>query len=149
MAAPFQNGGPGPSVREGSAATTNTSAPRRPTEGLLNTQSTTDVLALAQDGLNTPVKRRKNHRAGKKKKNRRQSFLPGVEEGNMDPSRSNQNLHDPQSAGLARPPFYRLGQSGGGNLSETSLDSQALLDHRYLNTMQCQAQDYHELTLLL
>lgn len=127
MAAPTPNRGAEPSGRESFA---NPTAPQRPTDRLLDTQSTSDALAAAQMDQGAAGKRRKNHRAGKKKKNRRQSFLPGTEEGNEEPSRSNHNLQDPQNAAPPRPPFYRLGQSGGRNLSETSLDSNALLDHR-------------------
>ena len=131
MAAPTPKHGAGPSGRE-SSTSTNPSAPHRPTEALLNTQSTTDVLAAAQGDPNAAGKRR-NHRGGKKKKkNRRQSFLPAAAEGEADPARSTQNLHEPATSTTPRPPFYRLGQSGGRNLSDTSLDSNALLDHRYL-----------------
>lgn len=132
MAAPTPKSDAEPSGRESSTGT-NPSAPHRPTEALLNTQSTTDVLAAAQGDPNAASKRR-NHRGGKrKKKNRRQSFLPAAaeEEEEADPARSSQNLHEPASSTTPRPPFYSLGQSGGRNLSETSLDSNALLDHRY------------------
>lgn len=129
MAAPTPEGGAGPSARESSTGT-NLSAPHRPTEALVNTRSTTDVLAAAQGDPNATSKRR-NHRGGKKKKkNRRQSFLPAAAEEEVDPARSSQNLHEPASSTTPRPPFYRLGQSGGRNLSETSLDSNVLLDHR-------------------
>ena len=130
MAAPARSG------RESSTGT-NPSAPRRPTEALLNTQSTADVLAVAQEDPNAPSKRR-NHRGGKKKKkNRRQSFLPAAaEEEEGDPARSSQNLHESATSTTPRPPFYRLGQSGGRNLSETSLDSNTLLDHRYIYSIQ-------------
>ena len=130
MAAPTPKAGPGPSGRDSS---TGTNPPaHRPAEALLNTQSTSDVLAAAQGDPNVGSKRR-NHRGGKKrKKNRRQSFLPAAaEEEEVDPARSNPNLHEPATSTAPRPPFYRLGQSGGRNLSETSLDSNALLDHRY------------------
>ena len=130
MAAPTPKAGPGPSGPQ-SSARTDPSAPHRPTEALLNTQSTTDVLAAAQGDPSGAGKRR-NHRGGKKKKkNRRQSFLPAAAEEEVDPARSNQNLHEPATSTTTRPPFYSLGQSGGRNLSETSLDSNALLDHRY------------------
>ena len=74
------------------------------------------------------VKKRKNHRAGKKKRNRRKSFGHGGEA--MDGSRSQHSLLDNVNNSNGRPPMYRLGQSGA-NLSDASLDSQALLDHRY------------------
>lgn len=129
MAAPTPSAGAGPASRENSTGP-NPSAPHRPTETLLNTRSTTDVLAAAQGDPNAASKRR-NHRGGKKKKkNRRQSFLPTAAEEEADPARSGQNPHESATSTTPRPPFYRLGQSGGRNLSETSLDSNALLDHR-------------------
>ena len=124
MAAPPSKDDPQDSIA------TDFSTPQRPTNTLLNTQSTTDVLAAAQMNPGAAGKRRKNHRGGKKRKNRRQSFLTGDEEGQVggaDPSRS---IEEPQDNTTERPPFYRLGRSGGRNLSETSLDSNALLDHR-------------------
>ena len=127
MSAPGPRGSAGPGNIQGPATTT-PAGPRRPTEALLNTQSTTDVLAGGDP--NAPGKKRRNHRGGRKKKNRRQSFLPGNQEGSTDPARSSRDLNEPSASSAARPPFYRLGQSGGGNLSETSLDSNALLDHR-------------------
>lgn len=134
MAAPNPGDGAGLPGRE-SYTGTNPSASHRPTEALLNTQSTSDVLAAVHGDPHATTKRR-NHRGGKKKKkNRKQSFLsPAAEEGE-DPARSSQNLHEPASSTNPRPPFYRLGQSGGRNLSETSLDSNALLDHRYLKLL--------------
>ena len=106
--------------------------PRRPTEHLLDTQSTTNAIPNLPGETAPGARRRRNHRGGaKKKKNRRQSFATsgGDGAGSVDASRSNHDLLDPQ-ASTARPPFYRLGQSGGRNLSDASLDSEALLDHR-------------------
>ena len=103
------------------------SAPRRPTEGLYNTQSTTD--ATAANELTGAGKKRRSHRGGKKKKSRRQSFLPTLAPQNGGPS--SQNPDEAVQSTTARPPFYRMNRSGGRNLSETSLDSNALLDHRY------------------
>lgn len=121
-------GGRGPSSREDSTASQ--AAPPRPTEGLMNTQSTSDALAAGDPSA--AGKRRRNHRGGKKKKGRRQSFLPTTGEGE-----SSQAPNEAQTPGSARPPFYRLGQSGGRNLSETSLDSNALLDHRQVHMITC------------
>ena len=106
------------------------SGPQRPVESLQNTQSTTNAVPTTQLEGAVPRKRR-NHRAGKKKRARRQSFAaPPDDLSAAEGSRSTELLDAPQS-GNGRPPFYRLGQSGGGNLSQTSMDSQALLDHRY------------------
>ena len=130
MATPPPKGGVGPSGRENSTGT-NPPASHRPTEALLNTRSTTDVLEAAQGDPNAASKRR-NHRGGKKKKkNRRQSFLPAAAEEEVEPDTASHNRQEQATSTTPRPPFYRLGQSGGRNLSETSLDSNALLDHRY------------------
>jgi magnesium transporter len=118
MAAPASNGGADPS------------APQRPTDLSLDSQPTADALGVAQTDQGAPGKRRKNHRGGKKKKSRRQSFLPSTEEDNGETSRPNRIQQEPQDSASARPPFYRLGQSSGRNVSSTSLDSNALLDHR-------------------
>lgn len=70
-----------------------------------------------------PPRRRKNHRGGKKKKSRRKSFVgPSDELG-----------HDSLEAGELdeiRENFYA---NGGRNASQTSLDSEVLLDHREQN----------------
>lgn len=100
------------------------SAPHRPTETLGATQSTSAM--LPQDSQYPGPKKRRNHRSSKKKKqNRRQSFLPGNEEGDMmPPGMGNRNTEGPLSA-TARPGLYR-------NNSDTSINSEALLDHRYV-----------------
>ncbi|KAI9807130.1 MAG: hypothetical protein M1825_005847 [Sarcosagium campestre] len=81
-----------------------------------------------------PTQRKNKHKNKKKKRNRRQSFAirSEPEAGDRDalPSRSNSqsNILDASNT-PRRPTMYRLGQSGG-NLSNTSLDSESLLDHR-------------------
>lgn len=103
--------------------------PQRPTEQLSNTQSTSNAVSTTQGEQAAATRRRRNHRAGRKKKNRRQSFATAAEEARQaDSARVNRDLLDVSNVTTARPPFYRLGQSGG--ISDTSLDSQALLDHR-------------------
>ena len=117
---------------QGNATNTGAQSPHQPPEASVNTRSTTDALTSAPGEQTAAGKKRRNHRAGRKKKGRRQSFALGNEEESAgNPATSNQELHGPSASGTPRPPFYRLGQSGG-NLSSTSLDSQALLDHRYL-----------------
>ncbi|KAI9838519.1 MAG: magnesium and cobalt transport protein CorA [Sclerophora amabilis] len=80
--------------------------------------------------------KKKKHRAGKKRRNRRQSFAMATDQESNGAaaaaaaaaqSGSSHNLLD--DSGNPRPPFYRLGRSGR-NLSNTSLESEALLDHR-------------------
>ena len=114
--------------RQNNPSSTSTD-PQRPIEQLSNTQSTSNAVPTVQGEQATATRRRKNHRAGRKKKNRRQSFAAGGDEaGRADSARANRDLLDASDAATTRPPFYRLGQSGG--ISDTSLDSQALLDHR-------------------
>lgn len=63
--------------------------------------------------------RKRKHRRGGRRRRRRQSFLAPDEAGRA-----------PSSAAAETPSsFYRLGQASGDR-STTSLDSQALLDHR-------------------
>ncbi len=117
------------------------SVPHRPIEALESTQSTS--AAVPQAGQSQTSKKRRNHRSNKKKKqNRRQSFILENEEGGMIPAgMSNHNGEGPVPA-AARPGLYRLGQSGGGNLSDTSINSDALLDHRcpsLSNLLHCDA----------
>lgn len=105
--------------------------PYNPRHTLLFTQSTPNANTTVP-GTQPPSRRqtKRNHRAGKKKKKaRRKSFAVADDmDGSGNAMRPSQTLLD-QTAG-SRPPFYRLGQSNGLNLSETSLDSDALLDHR-------------------
>lgn len=78
-------------------------------------------------------KKKKRHRAGKKKRNRRQSFAAPSEDSALTELQANRpvaeasNLQQPLMANRS---LYRLGNQGG-NLSSTSLDSEALLDHRF------------------
>ncbi|PGH06677.1 hypothetical protein AJ79_06461 [Helicocarpus griseus UAMH5409] len=86
-----------------------------------------------------PKKRR--HRGHRKRRHRRPSFAPPLDSPHPDSADTRiagtspqHDVLDNTAAGQPgpqhRPSLYRLGQLGGGNLSETSLDSDALLDHR-------------------
>lgn len=129
MAAPSSNTGRMdiPGADENSRA-------QHPTEGLIATQSTSNAVPqISGEGV-AASKRRRNHRGGqRKKKNRRQSFATPNEEPEGGATgatgRPNRDHLQPPST-AKRPSFYRLGHSGRRNLSDTSLDSQALLDHR-------------------
>lgn len=70
----------------------------------------------ADEPPRAPPKKRKGHRGGKKKRSRRKSFaiLEGDGQDELDDDSSGQG-------------FY---QGPARNLSGTSLDSEALLDHR-------------------
>ncbi len=109
-----------------------------PSTSQSGTQQPTDAqnisnAAPADQGEQPAASRRKRtHRGGKKKRNRRQSFAAPLDDtSTADPARPNRDLLDVPGSSTTRPPFYKLGQSGGRNLSSTSLDSEALLDHRY------------------
>lgn len=77
-------------------------------------------------------KKKKRHRAGKKKRNRRQSFAAPSEDSALTELQTNRaagDASDVQQQSMANKSMYRLGNAGA-NLSNTSLDSEALLDHR-------------------
>lgn len=85
-----------------------------------------------------PAKRKKN-RNNRKRRHRRQSFLTAEESESQsqqfepatapaaDSVAKAQPVANDQSKSRARLPFYGLGR----DLSDTSLESEALLDHRY------------------
>ncbi|KAL9582564.1 MAG: hypothetical protein Q9212_003225 [Teloschistes hypoglaucus] len=82
-------------------------APPRPTGTLTNTQSTQASISISESATG---KKRRNHRGGKRKKSRRQSFAPTNEENEAaDQGRSNNDLADAQPSSSTRPPGYRLG----------------------------------------
>lgn len=81
-------------------------------------------------GVSAPKPRKRRHRGGKKRKNRRQSFAATSEtEGTVQSTTELRGPIDPLVEGQATSPprFYR---SRSGNQSDESLDSAALLDHR-------------------
>ncbi len=71
-------------------------------------------------------KKKRNHRGGKKKRARKQSFAASTEDGSGMPETSNSHRMG-HSESAVRNSFYRL---QGRNLSSTSIESEALLDHR-------------------
>lgn len=77
-------------------------------------------------GPGTPRKKR-NHRGGKKKRIRKQSFAVTSDDDVSDVPESSQGRNREKSA-------TRLSFPGlqGRNLSNTSLESETLLDHRYV-----------------
>lgn len=87
-------------------------------------------------------KKKKRHRAGKKKRNRRQSFAAPSDDSTLTELQTNRTMVDAPSleqSTVANKSLFRLGHSRG-NLSSTSLDSEALLDHRYdLGGKKCRA----------
>jgi magnesium transporter len=103
-------------------------APLQESAGTLNTSNST----LRPDAASsqTAPRKKRNHRGGKKKRLRRKSFAVSTEDGHGMPE-TTQPSRPGQSQNAARSSFYRL---HGQNLSNTSLESEALLDHRSVIT---------------
>ena len=70
-------------------------------------------------------KKKRNHRGGKKKHARRRSFAASIEDGSGMPETPQSQIRNVPNAARSR--FYRV---QGQNLSNTSLESESLLDHR-------------------
>ncbi|KAJ4318476.1 CorA metal ion transporter [Neodidymelliopsis sp. IMI 364377] len=79
-------------------------------------------------GSSTAAGKKKKHRGGKKRRNRRQSFAATADMGQGDMNDDRPSLEDIAGHGNSRgsTSFYGLSR----NLSNTSLESEALLDHR-------------------
>ncbi|KAH6643849.1 hypothetical protein C7974DRAFT_7848 [Boeremia exigua] len=79
-------------------------------------------------GSSSAAGKKKKHRGGKKRRNRRQSFAANADLGHDDGSGDRPTLEDIAAHGNSRgsTSFYGLSR----NLSNTSLESEALLDHR-------------------
>lgn len=122
----------GPAGGTGSGTGNAAAGSQRPSENLIKMQSATGSL-ISTGGDPAGPKKRRNHRAGKRKKGRRQSFLPATGEDDRDLEEADRQ-NEPPSSAAARPPFYSLGQSAGRTFSETSLASEALLDHRFVKS---------------
>jgi magnesium transporter len=72
------------------------------------------------------LKKKKHRGGGKKKRNRRQSFAPTADIGTGDMNDERPSLANVGGNSRGNSSFYR----SHGNLSSTSLESEALLDHR-------------------
>ena len=110
----------------------------RPSESAQETRSDSKSGAASSMPTPKPAKRKKN-RNNRKRRHRRQSFLTAEESESpsqqfkpatapaADTVAKAQSAANDQSKSRARLPFYGLGR----DLSDTSLESEALLDHRY------------------
>ncbi|KAF2232379.1 cora-domain-containing protein [Viridothelium virens] len=104
--------------------------------------STSNAQAQGQSSTAGAGPKRRKHRGGKKKRNRRQSFAArseatdGSEMANERPSL----LDAPSTQAAPRTAFYRLGQ----NHSNTSLDSDVLMDHRDHGDLQARRQSIQQ-----
>ncbi|KAI4144371.1 MAG: hypothetical protein LQ340_006682, partial [Diploschistes diacapsis] len=95
--------------------------------------SVTNQACSGSNPSTAPAKKRKNHRAGKKKR-RRQSFgasttLESTAPSMKDMAQSTPDLKPHQGSEAPRSAFYRTGNHR--NLSDSTLESEALLDHSY------------------
>ena len=122
-----------------------------PTGGAASTLRPDASLNVGQSGpstsaVNTNVpaeasaskkKKRNKKKRAKPKGDRRQSFaITGEDEENHPTAAaSTPNVNNTQR----ERPFYKLGHATGGNLSDTSLESEALLDHRYVSQTSTEA----------
>lgn len=109
-----------------------------------NVSSISEARSRAGGQEDAPAKQPKKHRRNKRRKHRRQSFAAPTESLDpnppLDTATQEQVIEEePRDSGTivgsavhnAGGPLYRLCQSGT-TLSSTSLDSEALLDHRYV-----------------
>ncbi len=121
MAAPPPRG-------RGSPLKNSDEGPQRPEPTALQTPSrhppSGSAATLRPETSTAIPKKKRNHRGGKKKR-RKQSFAASTEDGSGMPDISQPHRGESESA--ARASFYRL---QGRNLSNTSIESEALLDHR-------------------
>lgn len=107
--------------------------PQRPELSALQTprpDASTSNTALRPNASSsqTVPRRKRNHRGGKKKRTRKQSFAVSAEDGSGMPERPQSRTGQSKSA--SRSNFYSL---QGHNLSNTSIESEELLDHRWDN----------------
>jgi hypothetical protein len=126
---------PGPTTGSNSKATTAATASAvAPSSSRLREQVPGAELSSNEADV-TGQKKKPRHRAGKKRRKRRQSFAAPAESVDGMESRQRPSLLDvPEHASQdARDSFYRLGRGQRG--SATSLESEALLDHRYVKPM--------------
>ncbi|KAI1909209.1 CorA metal ion transporter [Ophidiomyces ophidiicola] len=92
-----------------------------------------------QGPINKAGKKRR-HRTHRRRRHRRPSFaptaieVPHAEAGDRQPDRIEEeaciDVASTLPSGSRRAPFYKMGPLGSADLSDTSLDSEVLLDHR-------------------
>lgn len=117
-----------PSRKSGASRRGNEHPPAPPVSTIPDGVS--DAPASGQDGSKKPAKRRK-HR-NRKRRNRRPSFLvtPPAPAESQDPEAGANGQQTSSEHPVSKPSLtpYKL----GGNLSTTSLESDTLLDHRFV-----------------
>ncbi|KAK4497655.1 hypothetical protein PRZ48_010308 [Zasmidium cellare] len=94
-----------------------------------NTQNASTVASSSAHPNDAAKPKKKRHRGGRKKKNRRQSFIAPSEATEDTTDRDGRpSLQASRAISAQQASFYRL--QSNGNRSNTSLESEALLDHR-------------------
>ncbi|KAF1985879.1 cora-domain-containing protein [Aulographum hederae CBS 113979] len=117
----------------------NSRAPPNPSAIQFDAEASGPPAATAEGG------KRKKKRSGKKKRARRQSFAapadPMVEGGGASSAQERPGMMDGQDNSAARGSLYRLGNAARSN---TSLESEALLDHREQTPMRPRRQSLQQ-----
>ncbi|KAI9754056.1 MAG: hypothetical protein M4579_004876 [Chaenotheca gracillima] len=133
MSSSKPEGSPGASQAGNTTGSSNMAPPASSASAARANPAPSNLPSTAPQGNDSAPPKKRKHRAGKKRRNRRQSFAMPADDPEQSgpapvaPSRSSHDLVDTSTT--PRQPFYRLGQ-GGRTLSNTSLESEALLDHR-------------------
>ncbi|KAL1306676.1 hypothetical protein AAFC00_005348 [Neodothiora populina] len=93
-------------------------------------------------GADVAPAKKKRHRAGKKRRNRRQSFIAPSEDTNTEIERDERpSLLEVNRPSATQTSFYRLKSAARSN---TSLESEALLDHREQQPIRTRRQSIKE-----
>lgn len=125
----------GPAENPSNAQATASSSAQNPT----GAQASAAIASASRRGIENqqpssqisePIAKKKRHRGGKKHKKRRQSFAADPEPDETSSGRPSLMDLPERASEEARDSFYRLGRGQRG--SATSLESEALLDHRYV-----------------
>jgi len=129
---PTMVGTPPPRIVIPSGTSQETTVPVRPEPTTIQGdqgRDGTSASTLRPDSAAAPgaVRRKKSHRGSKKKRNRRQSFAAASDDGSGLPEASQSRAEVHVQGGARSNSFYRLQR----NLSNTSIESETLLDHRY------------------
>src|ERR1700728_3638214 len=125
-------GSPPPRIIIPSGTSQETTAPVRPEPTAMQGDQGRDgasssTLRLDPAAAQGAVRRKRSHKGGKKKRNRRQSFAAPSDDGSGLPEASQSRAEVHVQIGGRSNSFYRLQR----NLSNTSIESETLLDHRY------------------
>jgi magnesium transporter len=125
-------GNPPPRIVVPSGSSQDTTAPVRPEPSAIQGDQGRDgasASTLRPDpaAAQAATRKKRSHRGGKKKRNRRQSFAAPSDDGSSLPETSQSRAEVLVQSGKRSNSFYRLQR----NLSNTSIESETLLDHRY------------------